>query len=413
MSAMDVDYDASTVLATLRLETESGDLINLIYQLEDYYERKLWHQLTLALDELYHSEEASADLKFKIYRSFVNQFSSKLNPIKVVDFLLESYHSQPQETLDNLLELKEQYIKELKRANNYKAGDDEASLQSLVKSDESVAYVSLQIARYKLLLNKVSEAEEILDELKDLFGATGDEGHNFENPKINSAYYLAKCELYKINENYNLFYSNGLLYLSSVDNNLSEAQKVKLCYELCIAALLGDKIYNFGELILHDILNAIKDESSQYNWLYHLIQNLNSGNLTQFNHWLATAFKKSPFLTKFDVFLKQKIIIMSLLELISLKSTTNKQLTLQEISSFTGTSINDVEHLIIKCFSLNLIKGYINQIDEILVVTWLQPRILNLDQVNVLYKHLLSWDDQVETLAKNVYKNGGSVWAGI
>lgn len=104
---------------------------------------------------------------------------------------------------------------------------------------------------------------------------------------------------------------------------------------------------------------------------------------------------------------------MSLLELISMKSTTNKQLNFKEISEFTGTPVNDVEHLIIKCFSLNLIKGYINQIDEVLVVTWLQPRILNLDQVNVLYNHLCKWNGQVEGLAKEVHKNGGSIWAGL
>ena len=138
----------------------------------------------------------------------------------------------------------------------------------------------------------------------------------------------------------------------------------------------GDKIYNFGELLLHDILNCFKD--SQYDWLYNLIHNLNSGNLKNFNKWLAIGFQKSPFLKTFEVFLKQKVIIMSLLELISMKSTTNKQLNFKEISEFTGTPVNDVEHLIIKCFSLNLIKGYINQIDEVLVVTWLQPRILEL-----------------------------------
>ena len=72
---------------------------------------------------------------------------------------------------------------------------------------------------------------------------------------------------------------------------------------------------------------------------------------------------------------------MALLELISTKSTTNKQLTFKEISEFTGTPLNDVEHLIIKCFSLNLIQGYINQLQELLIITWLQPRILNLNQV--------------------------------
>lgn len=410
---MDLDNDVSTVLATIRLETESSDLMAILYQLEDYYERKLWHQLTLTLDDFYYTNrpEVTPDLKYKIYHLFITQFASKLNPIKVVDFLLESFDNSPQNTLDSLLQLKQQFISNLKKEHNIK-NDDDDEFKSLVARDESVIYVNLQISRHYLLLDDLHNSEEILSTLNAKFDSA-DSISNFENPKINAAYYLTQCELYRKTEKYNLYYLNALLYLSSVENNLPEEDKVKLCYELGIAALLGDKIYNFGELILHDILDVIKDESSPYNWLYHLIQNLNSGNLKEFNKWYAIALQKSPFLNKFDLFLKQKIIIMSLLELISLKPTTDKNLSFQEISEFTGTPVNDVEHLIIKCFSLDLIKGYINQIDEVLVVTWLQPRILNLDQVQVLHNHLLSWNGQLDQLSKDIYKNGGTIWAGI
>ncbi|KAK6204448.1 26S proteasome regulatory particle [Scheffersomyces amazonensis] len=413
MSSMDIDNDVSTLLATIRQELESPELINIFLELEDFYERKLWHQLTLTLDEIYYGDyvEITNDLKSKINNLFISQFTSHLNPIKVVDFCLESFNGKPEETLDHLLELRINFINTIKKENNFRDEEDE-EFKKLVENDESIIYDDLQIARYYILSGEISKAEDILNSLNDKFD-TNDTINNFENPKLNAAFYLTKCELYKILENYNSYYSNALLYLSSVENNLTDANKLELCYELSIAALLGDKIYNFGELILHDILTVISTESSPYFWLYSLIQNLNSGNLQEFNKWLEIAYKKSPFLVKFDVFLKQKIIIMSLLELISLKSTTEKHLTFLEISGFTGTPVNDVEHLIIKCFSLNLIKGYINQIDEILVVTWLQPRILNLDQVKVLHNHLLQWTGQLDKLAKDVRKNGGSIWAGI
>ncbi|KAK6465149.1 26S proteasome regulatory particle [Scheffersomyces coipomensis] len=411
MSPMDIDNDVSTLLASIRQEIESSELINILYELEDFYERKLWHQLTLKLDEFYYGDyvEITNDLKAKINNLFISQFSSKLNPIKVVDFCLESFNGKPKETLDHLLDLKAQFINSIKKENNIREDDDE-ELKNLVDNDESIIYVDLQAARYYVLLADINKAEEILNKLNEKFD-TNDTINNFDNPKLNAAFYLTKCELYKETENYNSYYLNALLYLSSVENNLKDNDKLELCYEICIAALLGDKIYNFGELILHDILNVISEESSSYFWLYNLIQNLNSGNISEFDKWLAIAYKKSPFLVKFEVFLKQKIIIMSLLELISIKSTTNKHLSFQEISGFTGTPVNDVEHLIIKCFSLDLIKGYINQIDEVLVVTWLQPRILNLDQVKVLHNHLIEWTSQLDKLSHEVHKNGGSIWA--
>lgn len=407
MSAMDIDSDVSTVLASLRLSVESPDIIQFLYQLEDFSERKLWNQMTLAIEQLYSLPESrTGSLRVNLFNLFLSQFQSKLNPIKLVDFLLQSFDS-PSDALDKLKELKNLIVVELTKKLSSRKVDD---LDELVNNDEAVIYVNLQIARYALLLDDLALAEEILDSLSDKFESTL---QNEYSSKINGAFYLTKCQYYKIHKNYNLYYTNGLLYLSSIESPLSQDEQVQFCYDLGIAALLGDKIYNFGELILHDILNSISAPDGPYFWLYNLIQQLNSGNLPKFNEWLALATQKSPFLSAHKAFLHQKIVIMSLLELISLKLTTNKRLQFKEISSVTNTPEDEVEHLIIKCFSLYLIKGFINQLDQVLVVTWLQPRILNLDQVKVLYNHLADWDSRVESLAQKVHSNGGSVWAGL
>lgn len=407
MSAMDIDSDISTVLASLRLELESPELIQFLYELEDFYERKLWNQLTLAMEQLYNLPESKeGSLRVKLFNLFLSQFQNKLNPIKLVDFLLQSFES-PSDTLDKLKELKDLIVAELtKKLSSRKVND----LDDTISNDEAVIYVDLQIARYTLQLGELTVAEDILDTLNDKFESTL---QNEFSSKINGAFYLTKCQYYKIHDNYNLFYTNGLLYLSSIETPMSDEERVLFCYDLCLAALLGDKIYNFGELILHDILNSINAPDSQYFWLYNLIQQLNSGNMPKFNEWLATATQKSPVLAHHLAFLHQKIVIMSLLELISLKLATDKRINFKEISEVTGTPEDEVEHLIIKCFSLNLIKGFINQLDQVLVVTWLQPRILNLDQVKTLYDHLVDWDNRVGSLAEKVHSNGGTVWAGV
>lgn len=404
---MEIDSDISTVLATLRLELESPELIQFLYELEDFYERKLWNQLTLALEQLYTLPESkNGSLRVKLFNLFLSQFQNKLNPIKLVDFSLQSFDSS-RDCLDKLKELKELLVAELTKKLSSRKVED---LDDVINDNEAIIYVNLQIARYMLLLDDLALAEEILDSLSDKFESTL---QNEFSAKINGAFYLTKCQYYKIHENYNLFYTNGLLYLSSLDAPLSAEEQVRFCYDLCIAALLGDKIYNFGELILHDILNSISAPEGEYYWLYNLLQQLNSGDMPKFNKGLAAAAGKSPFLAHHKDFLHQKIVIMALLELISLKLTTNKRLLFKEISSVTGTPEGEVEHLIIKCFSLNLIKGHINQLDQVLVVTWLQPRILNLDQVKALYDHLVDWDNRVENLAQKVHDNGGTVWAGI
>lgn len=407
MSPMDIDTEVSTVLATIRLKSDNSELNNIIYQLEDFYERKLWHQLTQVLDQIYYTLDSTiitSNLKNRLYNLFIKQFQLKLNPIKVVDYLLESFENDPKETLSTLLTLKKDFINDLKRSHNYRVTDDDnddneeeeeenqdEELKQLIQDDEAVIYVKLQIARYYLKLHQLNKAEDILIDVAPKFESL----NNNLNSKINSAYYLEKTEHAKILNNYNDYYSNGLLYLSSV-TNLTDEEKNKLRYELCIAALLGDKIYNFGELILHDIFQEISQPSSsttssQYNWLYQLIINLNAGNVDNFNHWLSIAIKKAPILEQHQIFLKEKLTIMALLELVS----ADKKLSFDIISEKTNTPIDQVELIIIKTMSLHLIEGYINQDQQYVVVSWIQPRILNLDQVKNLIQN-------VEHLSKNI-----------
>lgn len=402
---MDIDTDVSTVLAAIRQETDDPQIQEIMFQLEDYFERKLWNQLTLALQEFYDLPQSLLDqLQAKIFNLFVSKCQSKLNYLRVIDFLLQTFQD-PQECFEKLQDLQANIVSDLQKRLSSRRLDD---VDSTIDNDEAVVYVRLQIARHALLLGDLSRAEEILDLVSNKFETTL---QNDYSSKINAAFYLTKCQYHKYYENYNLFYTNGLLFLSSIEGSMLPDQRVPFCYDLCIAALLGDKIYNFGELILHEILQTISAADSQYFWLYNLIQHLNSGNLAEFKRWLQHTQTVAPHVWHHRDFLHLKIVIMSLLELILTNLSPDKTLLFQEISSATGITLNDVELYIIKCFSLGLIKGHINQLQQVLVVTWMQPRVLNLDQVKNLYNRLVHWNTKVDELAKEVYTSGGNVWA--
>ena len=431
-ATMDTDSDISTVLASLRLENETnGDIVNILYQFEDYYERKLWHQLTLALEEFFFlTPEATPQLKCKVYDLFVLQFANKLNPIKVVEFALCAYGDHPKQMLEKLLELRQLVEKEIRVAHYKPQGSDEENernereMVATIEATDAINYIDLNRARYQLKLGDIDDAEAVLDKLAGRYdignGAvavvdTATRGGKTAvldpNQRVAAAYYYTKYELHKLKKNYNETYRAGLLYLLSVDGTtLTPDQKVAICYDLGVAALLGDKIYNFGELILHEILSLIKD--NQYAWLYDLIVTLNQGNKPQFLHQLQASFPQLPLLKSHEEFLVRKITIMSLMELISQQAaTSNKSLLFDAIARFTDIKQDQVELLIIKCFALDLIRGQIDQVNRMLHVTWLQPRVLDLNQVKVLYNHLLNWDSHVELLARDVYANGGAIWA--
>jgi 26S proteasome regulatory subunit N9 len=70
-----------------------------------------------------------------------------------------------------------------------------------------------------------------------------------------------------------------------------------------------------------------------------------------------------------------------------------------------------VEHLVMKALSLNLIRGSIDQVDQIVIVTWVQPRVLDKDQIDGMRKRLDKWNKEVNKIATFVKQEGGEVFA--
>lgn len=50
-----------------------------------------------------------------------------------------------------------------------------------------------------------------------------------------------------------------------------------------------------------------------------------------------------------------------------------------------------VEVLVMEALSKGLVKGTINQIDQIVIFTWVQPRVLDTDQLKDMHTRLGEW----------------------
>lgn len=59
------------------------DLQHYFLSFEDYWERKLWHELTDIL-VAYYGEEQSAKQRIPIYNNFIKTFADKINQLKLV-----------------------------------------------------------------------------------------------------------------------------------------------------------------------------------------------------------------------------------------------------------------------------------------------------------------------------------------
>jgi 26S proteasome regulatory subunit N9 len=111
---------------------------------------------------------------------------------------------------------------------------------------EAYALSLSSIAYAQLLLGDLPACKKSLDECESLLNE-----QDTVEPVVNAGYYGVAGDYHKVKADYGPYYKNALLYLACVDieGELSEEDRKSRAHDLCIAALLGENIYNFGELV--------------------------------------------------------------------------------------------------------------------------------------------------------------------
>lgn len=95
-----------------------------------------------------------------------------------------------------------------------------------------------------------------------------------------------------------------------------------------MSVLLGKNIYNITELLDKDVLNSLK--GTDFEWLYHLLQHLGNGQISDFATSLNTykqQLEKYPKVQQELTHLQQKVRIVALLELIFRADKDQRSLT--------------------------------------------------------------------------------------
>jgi 26S proteasome regulatory subunit N9 len=83
-----MNTDIPDFLAAQR-DAAPADLQHLFISFEDFWERKLWHQLTDSLIEFFNHPE-SAPQRLSFYNTFILTFADKINQLKLVTLALSA-----------------------------------------------------------------------------------------------------------------------------------------------------------------------------------------------------------------------------------------------------------------------------------------------------------------------------------
>jgi len=358
------------------------DLAERWGRIEELYNKKLWHQLTLQLQQIVKLPVMQeGDKLIVLYNSFIADFESKLNPLSLVQMAMAVLER---------FEKAEEGIAFLE-----KVGD------KVKENDEASALIKIMIGKIKLhKYDQRRETQDLIEEvdktLSEIDGVS----------PVHSHFYLLASDLYRIEGKHSDFYRSSLRFLGCTDYFLSKEEQSKYAFFLSLAALLGEGVYNFGELLAHKILESL--QGTENDWLTELLFAFNSGDVAKFRQ-LKPKWATQPDLAANETLLFEKVCLLCLMEMTFRREATQRVISFQQIAKETTLPVDQVELLIMKALSQDLVKGKIDQVDGTVHMTWVQPRVLNKDQVKVMMNKISTWSESVASMENLIENKAGEI----
>ena len=343
-------------------------------QLEELHNKRLWHQLTLKLETFVKNPALQKeDNLVQLYVNFLSTFENKINPLSLVEILaIVIQQFQNKQEAITFLEKTETKVK---------------------SSNEAVALCKVLMGQILLdKLNDQEKAKKTIEEVEVML----DNADSVTT--VHGRFYLLASRLYRLQGKHAEYYRTALRYLGCIElNSLSRQEQEQHAFFLGLAALLGEGVYNLGELLAHPVLQSLKGTPNA--WLIDLLQAFNAGDIAALEK-LKPQWSKVADLAAQELKLRQKISLLCLMEMTFKRQANNRQLTFAEISQETRLPLGEVELLVMKALAQGLVRGAIDQVAGTVNMTWVQPRVLDRSQIAGMVQRLDGWCKDVSSMER-------------
>ncbi|CAJ1924458.1 unnamed protein product [Cylindrotheca closterium] len=400
-----VDPMGATVEHCNAMATQFPDLAEKYYNVfRQCCQQKLWHQLTLCMMEFYTADDTnrpiSGDNKstyLALYKELVQAVAGKLNKLSVSQIAAAvAFSGLSQEEGTALLD---------------------ALLETTPKTDIA-SKLYLESKRSLLLLNDSPDKEtlasiyaliktnkELLDQLIQ------------DSPDViivNRAHYEMTMSYYKIVGPPEAFYEEAIRYLNYYtpeDKDADKAKSQQLAVDICLSALTGEGVYNLGQVVSNPMLLALKETPDA--WLMELLEACGNGQVTEFKELVSVKYPaqiaSQPALVNMGVQMQEKMTLLALVKMIFERPASERTVDFATISKVLQISVDQVEWVIMRAFSVKLMEGSMDQVDEIVHVTWILPRVLDNGQMSALANRFGEWAVKVAKTKESMQADGGAL----
>lgn len=370
---------ASAYLKTLKFSTKESN--EQLERIEEYHSKRLWHQLTLELRTFVKRDDVQGNL-IEFHKKFITDIEQRLNPLQLVEMVIC--------VLKNVDSM-EDAISMLDKLNETISSNKPASRL-------------IQVTKGQIILENKSD-EESLRKVREIVKKLSPELEKEDGVSpVHSRFYEMAAQYYAKQSNHELFYRNTLRYLGCREDLTNFGPEFVDCgFKLCLAALLADNVYNFGELLQHKVLDSVRN--SEHKWIVDLLDAFNSGNIAKVEQ-LKSHWEGQADLNAHKAKLQEKLMLSAVMETIFSRAAKERKLSFECIKNLTGLDLAKVEWLIMRGLSLGLMKGYIDQYDQSATFTWVQPRVLNRDQVGKMGGRVGNWVKEVKDMESVIHQRG-------
>jgi len=360
------------------------DLADDYNEIASLVSSKLWHQLTLKLLELveepknFRTTDEGTSSFLALYDKVVQSVDKKLNPLSLARIatavstsLLFQDGTASKAVLENLLEHKARL------------------------GVAATLFVESKLALLKLKLLESKGLPVDMDELKHQLqrNALLLQEMNFSEDAaiVHSAHYLCSMTYRKAVGPPEAFYKEAVSYLNYTAMELIE-DPYQLAVDLSLAALTGDGVFNFGQVVTTPILSVL--QNTPHAWLVELMHASAKGDVVEFQKLLqqhAAVIQKEPALVNRAQAVQEKITLLALVHMVFERPSSERTLDFCDVAERIHLPVDQVELVVMRALSLGLIEGTMDQVDQTVQVTWVLPRVLDTAQLQELSTRFGEW----------------------
>ncbi|KAF1742611.1 hypothetical protein MXB_2950 [Myxobolus squamalis] len=270
--------------------------------------------------------------------------------------------------------------------------DKSSKLDSIVADESASVICASYKAKILLYKNEILSAHDILVSLLPRVQSKGLSNIAFVYFYDFALYY------YFLDSDHTSYYHNALKFYgfkgtASIDIDDDGVEKA---YITAVSCIMSPHITNVGAVIYNKII-ASELTKPKYFPIVDLLAALDGGNIQMFEAITPILIKHDIFSSKMDI-LKEKIVLMNILnnQLSFTCIIQNIIMTFPMIACSANISIEMVEHFLIRAFSLEIVKGSIDQVNHTVNLTWVKPKFLAVEQIALLQTKLNHWNARID-----------------